>query len=299
MNYGYVPKDGHGGNIPQQHNGPSPQSFHQQIPLQNSYSRNGRPTSLSTEHQIFQTNRLRINNDNYNYPSRNVPLESQSPRYNASSVIPPQVAQQNQHFNQTNPQINPQQINFKQPNQQIIDPNLQINSQQISPKQINPQQSSPQQNNPQQINPQQIIIHQQVNPQQNIPQKVNPQQINLQQFNPQQTNQQFVSNPHEHNQYIHTENSINSPNFIIVQEASQPPLNAIVVTEKGDIPGQVDYSIPSINRTFTQLTSLEQIWDLPLTHDGKPTWKFCEYEGSYELTSYFIFVFQSCIFIDP
>ncbi|CAG8436707.1 10739_t:CDS:2 [Funneliformis mosseae] len=174
MKNDYVGQDG---NIPQQQNSPS-QSFHQQIPLQNMYSQNGNP-ALSKEHQIFQASQLSIDNYNY-YPSRNVPLESQSPIYNTSSVIPPQ--------------------------------------------------------------------------------QVNPQQINLQ-----QTNQQIVS---EQNQSIHTDNSINSPNFVIVHGTLSPPINT---TEKG----QVDHSIPSIDRTFTQLTSLEQIWNLPLIHDGRPTWKFC------------------------
>ncbi|CAG8474323.1 4813_t:CDS:2 [Funneliformis caledonium] len=212
MKNDYVGQDG---NIPQQQNSPS-QSFHQQIPLQNMYSQNGNP-ALSKEYQIFQASQLSIDNYNY-YPPRNVPLESQSPIYNTSSVIPPQVAQQNQQINPINPQINPQQINF---NQQIIDPN--------SLRHINHQQ-------------------------------VNPQQINLQ-----QTNQQIVS---EQNQSIHTDNSINSPNFVIVHGTLPPPINT---TEKG----QVDHSIPSIDRTFTQLTSLEQIWNLPLIHDGRPTWKFC------------------------
>ncbi|PKK76203.1 hypothetical protein RhiirC2_862771 [Rhizophagus irregularis] len=46
--------------------------------------------------------------------------------------------------------------------------------------------------------------------------------------------------------------------------------------EKNDdkIQGQVDHSIPSVERSLTQLTSLEQVWDMPLVNDGKPTWKF-------------------------
>lgn len=40
------------------------------------------------------------------------------------------------------------------------------------------------------------------------------------------------------------------------------------------IPGQVDHSIPPVERSLAQLTSLEQVWDMPLINDGKPTYKF-------------------------
>ena len=54
------------------------------------------------------------------------------------------------------------------------------------------------------------------------------------------------------------------------------PPPQIIITEKGfnNVIGQVDHSIPPVDRGFTQLTSLEQIWNMPMTYNGKLTWKF-------------------------
>src|ERR1043165_7672940 len=68
----------------------------------------------------------------------------------------------------------------------------------------------------------------------------------------------------------------------------QPPQNqpftpSVIVMEthatKGiatqpTIPGQVDHSIPPVNRSFTSITSLEQVWRMPFFNDGRPTWRF-------------------------
>lgn len=63
-----------------------------------------------------------------------------------------------------------------------------------------------------------------------------------------------------------------SPNLI----PNSSPITSQPNNEKIDdkIPGQVDDSIPPVERSLTQLTSLEQVWDMPLVNDGKPTWKF-------------------------
>ncbi|CAG8456958.1 3432_t:CDS:2 [Diversispora eburnea] len=38
-------------------------------------------------------------------------------------------------------------------------------------------------------------------------------------------------------------------------------------------PGNVDTSIPPEKRSFTQITSIEQIWRMSLFYEGRPTWK--------------------------
>ncbi|RGB43669.1 hypothetical protein C1646_800238 [Rhizophagus diaphanus] len=67
-----------------------------------------------------------------------------------------------------------------------------------------------------------------------------------------------------------------NPNDGFSPNPSINPHNTPQQNEKNDdkIQGQVDHSIPSVERSLTQLTSLEQVWDMPLVNDGKPTWKF-------------------------
>jgi len=60
------------------------------------------------------------------------------------------------------------------------------------------------------------------------------------------------------------------------QQFQQVNASIVVVETKTQptFPGQVDHSIPPINRSLTGLTSLEQVWRMPLFSNGKPTWKF-------------------------
>jgi hypothetical protein len=78
--------------------------------------------------------------------------------------------------------------------------------------------------------------------------------------------------PPSPNRYTPPSPSRKQHHQIMVQGTAtpQPPLNPVVIMEKG----QVDHSIPPVDRPLVWLTSLEQIWDMPLYHDGAPTWKF-------------------------
>ncbi|CAI2174091.1 5246_t:CDS:2 [Funneliformis geosporum] len=64
--------------------------------------------------------------------------------------------------------------------------------------------------------------------------------------------------------------NVNEQNMILFENE---PQHTVIITEKL-IPGQVDRTIPPVDRTLTGLTSLEQIWRMPLINNGKPTWKF-------------------------
>ncbi|RIA93567.1 hypothetical protein C1645_819191 [Glomus cerebriforme] len=83
---------------------------------------------------------------------------------------------------------------------------------------------------------------------------------------------------------IFINNNIYNYQQVIIHEESPPPYNNdeksqnIMIFQEiaisRPIPGQVDYSILPTDRILTQLTSLEQVWNMPLIHNYKPTWKF-------------------------
>ncbi|CAG8536721.1 7724_t:CDS:2 [Funneliformis caledonium] len=70
--------------------------------------------------------------------------------------------------------------------------------------------------------------------------------------------------------YQQKQNFNEQPNIILVETE---PQHTVIISEKF-IPGQVNHSIPPVERSLVGLTSLEQIWRMPLLYNGKPTWKF-------------------------
>ncbi|CAG8456998.1 3434_t:CDS:2 [Diversispora eburnea] len=122
-------------------------------------------------------------------------------------------------------------------------------------------QGSPSQYNPPQGPPPTNLYN---NPPQGVPQ-----------YSPPPTEHQY--NTGQHSQPLPLPATTN----IEVHQSSPPPPQVTVIppvtttTYMAGPPGTVDTSIPPEKRSFTQITSIEQIWRMPIFYEGRPTWKLC------------------------
>ncbi|CAG8456923.1 3430_t:CDS:10 [Diversispora eburnea] len=94
-------------------------------------------------------------------------------------------------------------------------------------------------------------------------------------FQPQYNNNQGPPSQYNPPQGPPPTNLYNNPPQGVPQYVTViPPVTTVTTTTyMAGPPGTVDTSIPPEKRSFTQITSIEQIWRMPIFYEGRPTWK--------------------------
>jgi len=109
-----------------------------------------------------------------------------------------------------------------------------------------------------------------------------PQQPQSQPQQPQQSSQiairEIREKPDMDSTEINVSTTYNASHYISVESARK-------------VPGSVDPSVYPPERPLIHLTSLEQIWEMPINHNGFPTWKVWIFLGMFLYSGSFILLY--------